>query len=66
MKKSVLKLNLKSFLCHSEHPDVPYDTEQYSNFEEYIDSNQPIYFTKKDAIPTACGECEWPMIDGEL
>ena len=51
---------------NQEHLPIPYDQDKYQNFETFIEANEPMWFTRKDAIPTACGECEWPMIDGTL
>ena len=35
-------------------------SKEFKN-EEFIEANSPVWFTKKDVNPFACGECSWKM-----
>lgn len=34
-----------------------YDMDKYASFEEFIEAHSPVWFTRKDVNPFACGEC---------
>ena len=40
-----------------------FDTDKYDGYEAFIEANSPVWFTRKDVNPFACGECSWKMLN---
>ena len=40
-----------------------FDADKYDGYEAFIEANSPVWFTRKDVNPFACGECSWKMLN---
>ena len=40
-----------------------FDMDKYDGYKAFIEANSPVWFTRKDVNPFACGECSWKRLN---